>query len=412
MLPSTQEISPEYRRRDPESTVLYRVLQEHLETFLARIDSDPGQPSWPEFVKRELWAYLSCGVLCRGFCRLHCDQCGKDEIVAFSCKGRGFCQSCGGRRMAETAAHLVDNVLPPVPMRQWVLTVPYRVRYLIAFDRALCMEVRRIFMRAVMAWQRKEGRRQGIVGGESGAVVFLQRFGSAINLNPHFHALVLDGLYSRPSLFESVEFHPLPEPTDQDVAEVVWRIRTRVLTLLQQKGLIPEEAILEEDPIPFESPQLGACYAASVQGRDRVARVGRNQDAPYVAFTGERCAEAEGFTLHANVHIHGRDRFTLERLIRYMARPAVASRRLSLLPDGRVSYRLRRAWNDGTHTLVFEPLEFIEKLAALVPPPRAHLVSYHGVFGPNAAWRSAIVPQKLPNNRQTGYPLHSSCLLR
>ena len=172
-----------------------------------------------------------------------------------------------------------------------------------------------------------------------------------------------------------------------------------MLTLLQQKEFIPEETILEEDPIPFESPHLGTCYAASIQGRDRVTRVGRNPDAPYVAFTGERCAEAEGFTLHANVHIHGRDRSALEHLIRYMARPAVASQRLSLLPDGRVSYRLRRTWNDGTHTLVFEPQEFIEKLAALVPPPRAHLVSYHGVFGPNAVWQSEIVPRQTTTRR-------------
>jgi len=86
MLANTQEISTgsaggglEYRRRNPESTVLYRVLQEHLETFLARIESDQGQPSWPEFVKRELRAYLSCGVLCRGFCRIRCDHCCNDH---------------------------------------------------------------------------------------------------------------------------------------------------------------------------------------------------------------------------------------------------------------------------------------------------------------------------------------------
>ena len=142
--------------------------------------------------------------------------------------------------MAETAAHLVDHVLPPVPYRQWVLTVPYRIRYLIAFDRDLCMAVKRIFMRAVMGWQRKVGRREGIAEGESGAVVFLQRFGSAINLNPHFHALVVDGLYCQTSLFKPVEFHPLPEPTDQDIADVTWRIHTRVLGLLQKKGLIAE----------------------------------------------------------------------------------------------------------------------------------------------------------------------------
>jgi len=113
-------------------------------------------------------------------------------------------------------------------------------------------------MRAVMGWQRKVGRREGIVEGESGAVVFLQRFGSAINLAPHYHALVVDGLYFQTSLHRPVAFHPLPEPTSQDVAEITWRIHTRVLALLQKKGLIAEEkAILEEAPLPFESSRIG-----------------------------------------------------------------------------------------------------------------------------------------------------------
>ncbi|MBU0754637.1 MAG: transposase zinc-binding domain-containing protein [Planctomycetes bacterium] len=113
-----------------------------------------GGASWPGFVKLELEAYLDCGILARGFCRFQCEQCGRDELVAFSCKGCGFCPSCAGRRMSEEAAHLVDHVLPEVPMRQWVLTVPRRVRYLIAFDLTLCAQVRRIFIRAVQSFPR------------------------------------------------------------------------------------------------------------------------------------------------------------------------------------------------------------------------------------------------------------------
>jgi len=180
-----------YKRRNPETTVMYRVLQEHLETFLARLEGGGGGASWPGFVERELRAFMDCGILARGFCRFHCERCGKDEVLAFSCKGRGFCPSCGGRRMAEEAAHLVDHVLPEVPMRQWVLTVPHRVRYLIAFDRVLCTRVRRIFIRTIQAFLRRKARRAGIPGGRTGAVVFLQRFGGSVNLNPHFHALVM-----------------------------------------------------------------------------------------------------------------------------------------------------------------------------------------------------------------------------
>jgi hypothetical protein len=112
----------------------------------------------------------------------------------------------------------------------------------------------------------------------------------------------------------------------------------------------------------------------------------------FIEFSGERCAEADGFTLHANVRVHGRKRKRLERLCRYMIRPAIATQRLERLQDGRIRYRLRRAFHDGTRAILFDPLTFIEKLCALVPPPRANLVTYHGVLAPNAAWRARVTP--------------------
>ena len=105
------------RRREPERGALHQVLREHLATFLVRSNEQDG-PGLPRFVTRELERALTCGVLAYGFARLRCTQCGQDELVAFSCKGRGFCPSCGGRRMADTAAHLVDEVLPEVRVRQ------------------------------------------------------------------------------------------------------------------------------------------------------------------------------------------------------------------------------------------------------------------------------------------------------
>ena len=86
----------------------------------------------PEFVKAEFDAFLACGILAHGFLRLRCSECGHEKLVAFSCKRRGFCPSCGARRMAETAAHLVDCVIPPVPVRQWVLSLPIPLRLLFA----------------------------------------------------------------------------------------------------------------------------------------------------------------------------------------------------------------------------------------------------------------------------------------
>ncbi len=108
-----------------------------------------------------------------------------------------------------------------------------------------------------------------------------------------------------------------------------------------------------------------------------------------------------GFSVHADVAVEARDRMRLERLLRYAARPAVATDRLSELADGRLHYRLKRPWRDGTIAVVFERQDFIAKLSALVPAPRVHLTRYHGVLGPAAAWRSLIVPAGHGDRRET-----------
>jgi hypothetical protein len=125
----------DYERHQPEKTLLYEVVREKLESFLSNA-SEQGAPV-ARFVEREIRGYLDCGILARGFLRLHCDACGRDRLLAFSCKGRALCPSCGGRRMADTAAYLVDCVLPEVPVRQWVLTLPYPLRYRCAYDAKL-----------------------------------------------------------------------------------------------------------------------------------------------------------------------------------------------------------------------------------------------------------------------------------
>ncbi len=132
--------------------MLYQVMVEHLETFIARTDQDESRPGLPCFVKRELRAFLSCGDLARGFCRWRCGECGVDVLVAFSCKRRGFCPSCCARRMSDLAAHLVDRVLPDVHVRQGVLSLPFPLRYPLAYDPDLALEVKGIFIRAVMGW--------------------------------------------------------------------------------------------------------------------------------------------------------------------------------------------------------------------------------------------------------------------
>ena len=122
-------------RRDhgAEQSVLYRVVAGAWARMRERLEL--RERPLPRFCVREVEAYLRCGILAHGFARVWCEACGKDDVVAFSCKGRGFCLSCGARRMADTAAWLCDRVLPAeAPVRQWVLSLPYRLRVLCAYD--------------------------------------------------------------------------------------------------------------------------------------------------------------------------------------------------------------------------------------------------------------------------------------
>lgn len=119
-----------YERRRPEEGVLYGIVQEHLDTFVAQVEAHTGT-ALPQFVQDEFDAFLECGILAHGFLRLRCPECAHEKRVAFSCKRRGFCPSCGAQRMVQSAAYLVDQIVPRVLVRQWVLsfTIPLRVLF-------------------------------------------------------------------------------------------------------------------------------------------------------------------------------------------------------------------------------------------------------------------------------------------
>ena len=139
--------APAYERHRPEQIPLYALVEEHFPRFLERLDAEGV--SLPDFVIEEFEAYLKCGRLEYGFLRVKCDACRHEKLVAFSCKRRGFCPSCGARRMAETAAHLVEHVLPEQPIRQWVLSFPYPLRFLFATRPAVLTQVLGIVYRAI-----------------------------------------------------------------------------------------------------------------------------------------------------------------------------------------------------------------------------------------------------------------------
>jgi hypothetical protein len=212
---------------------------------------------------------------------------------------------------------------------------------------------------------------------------------------------MLDGVYvGGEEGDESVpRFVPAPRLTDTDVQRIVETTARRVVRLCQRRGLLEEGAV---DPYWEQEPLLAQLAAASVQGvvatGERAGRRVRRQlsDPEDGVRTGALCYAARGFSLHAATRVEASDRRRLERLCRYVIRPPVAARRLRVVDDETLVFQLKTPWADGTASLVLSPTELIEKLAALVPPPRTNLIRYHGVLAPAATDRDRIVPGPSP----------------
>ncbi len=387
-----------HERHRPEKTLLYRIIDRYYPEFRAYM-SEQGR-SLPYQVQKEFEEYLKCGRLEHGFLRVQCSTCHHERLVAFSCKRRGFCPSCGARRMAESAALLVDEVLPHEPMRQWVLSFPFQLRFLFASRPELMGKVLGIVYRAIASHLiKKAGLTQKMA--KTGAVTLIQRFGSALNLNVHFHMLFLDGIYTK-NKQGLIRFKRTIAPNQQELAILVHTISHRVARFLERQGVLERDEEysylqlegLDEDPMQ----QLIGCsvsYRIAV-GPQQGCKVFTLQTLPAVEEDDRygQVAKEAGFSLHAGVAAQAWERDKLERLCRYISRPALSEKRLSLTSAGNIRYQLKTPYSDGTTHVIFEPLDFISKLASLVPKPRVNLTRFHGVFAPNSKHRILVTPAR------------------
>ena len=215
-------------------------------------------------MRQEFEDYLKCGVLEHGFLRVKCGGCRHEHLVAFSCKRRGFCPSCGARRMVESAAHLVDHVFPEVPIRQYVLTFPIPLRFLLAAQPDALTQVLAVVQRGISTFVVQHSGLTVSSGARTGAVTLIQRFGSALNLNPHLHMLFLDGAYTFRGC--GAVFHRARRLTDIELAHLLDSLSRRIVRLLERRGLLiadPEPPQLDFEP----GSSLDQIQAASVQYR-------------------------------------------------------------------------------------------------------------------------------------------------
>jgi hypothetical protein len=189
-----------------------------------------------------------------------------------------------------------------------------------------------------------------------GAVAFLHRSGSSLNEHPHLHSTVTDGVFASDENGQAV-FFPATDLTADTIRSLQEKLRTRILRYLERHGCL--------DPIDVDD---------------------------MLAWDHEG-----GFSIDGSVHIDAWDRNALERLTRYCARPPFSSGRLSQLDDHTIAYNLPRPTTDGRTCLLMNPMELLRRLAALIPPPRSHLVRYFGVLAPNAALREQVIQTAGPS---------------
>jgi hypothetical protein len=383
---------PVYSRRQPEKTALYKVLQQHLLTFEQQWTDKSDGRTLPNFVTDELHAYLNCGILGRGFAHLYCDTCRECRAVAFSCKARAVCPSCLGRRMNEGALNLVNHVLPDVPIRQFATgaakphgagagragpsTMPFPLRFPLAFDGRLLGQVVRIFTDTVAGWYRRRHVDRGLPAGETGAVTVIQRANSDLRLNPHLHTIILDGLYAADRDGKGQMFHPAPAPAQQEVEALVARVSKRILRFLQRREVITlvtapgegEVTVVADETMGEKDPLLAKLLAAATAGmppagpanKRKPIRIVLDPDDRPVA-KGNLCAQDHAFNLHAATRVAANDKQGRLTLCRYILRPPLANDRLRIVDDSHVRLDFKKPWSDdyASHCTSFSLVDAI-----------------------------------------------------
>ena len=338
-----------YRPRDPQASDLWRLMNQHVETF-AQVYEDRFQAKygyWRPVIERSVRAFLRCGDLQEGFARVRCADCKYELFVAFSCKQRCTCSSCHQKRTLLTALHVAEEVCSPVAHRQVVLTIPKRLRLHTRFDRQLVGQLCCCAATCLQTEVRRLLGRDDVVPGMIGA---MQTHGELLHWHPHLHMLVTCGAFTAKG-----EFLEVPE-FDQD----------RLLAAWQQFVF---DLYLAEDKVEPEVVETMRSWTHS------------------------------GFSVDQSVLLPAGDRAGIERLVGYMIRcPFSLSRLIKVSQTGQVIYKAEkdscRAFPDprgvdlasGTkrNFQILSPLDFLAEFTQHIPPKGSHLIRYYGWYSNKA----------------------------
>ncbi len=334
-----------YRARDPQASDLWRLIDQHFNTFQQVYDEryQAKYGYWRPIIEQSVTAYLKCGDLQEGFARVRCTDCKHEMFVAFSCKQRCTCPSCHQKRTLLTGIHVSEDVCAPVAHRQVVFTIPKRLRIHARFDRKLLGKLSSCAWTCIKSEVQRMLNREDVV---PGMIAAIQTFGQLAQWNPHIHSLISCGAYTPDG-----EFLELPE-FDMDSLLLAWQEAVFVLYLAE--GKIEPEVV-----------------------------------------ENMRSWEHSGFSVDQSVLLQTGDHAGIERLVQYMVRcPFSLSRLVKVTDTGQVVYKAEKdacqAFPDPQSTnltagakrnfQILSPLDFLAEFTQHIPPKGSHTIRYFGFY--------------------------------
>jgi len=324
-------VEPVYKPRNPKISSLYQSIRDHYEEFesvyVERYQKKCGVLR--DVVREVIYKYLGCGDLKKGFARIKCKECKHEVLLAFSCKGRYFCPSCHQKRVLMFGEWITDEILYPIPHRQYVLTLPKMLRPHFRFDRKLLGKLSRCAYDCLKEFFRKTlNQKEGIPG----VVISIQTFGDLVNFHPHLHCLVTDGCF-----MPNGWFHVLPEI---DVRKLEELFQHKVLKLLLKEKRISEEWV-------------------------KKLLSWRNS----------------GFNIHNQVKIKAQDKRGRESLAQYILRSPFSQEKMTYRKDTKtVLYRSKMNPVSKKNFAIFPVLDWIATLTTHIPNKGEQLVRYYGYY--------------------------------
>jgi len=323
-----------YRRRRPQQSELWKIINDHLETYLAekgttREEAKEKGEYYRYEVEEVLRKYLDCGNLAKGFARIKCEKCNKEYLLSFSCKGRWFCPSCHQKKVILFGEFMQEEVASYVPHRQYVFSLPIMLRHYFKHNKKLVSKLSRLAQESLEEYMRLVLKNPE---GKIGMVVVIQTFGEYLNYHPHLHTIVADGLF-----LEDGSFYVMPQKDKKKLEQL---FRLKVMRLLVGEGHLTRE---------MANKLLKWRHS--------------------------------GFSVYQGGRIRRENKEALERLAQYVIRNPVHEEKIIYeAHTATVIYRSKYNQKIKGNFKVFKAHEFIEELSMHIPSKGSQMVRYYGYY--------------------------------